>query len=172
LALYHPARVIRSMTILRRLRGAVGVGVVWGVAFSTLATALLLGGIVSGVIPSIVFGPRDVISVAIRAFVVGGLAGMVFAAALASAERQRTLANLSIKRAALWGFLGAACVPAILAVATGAMGLLPVGVIASGVAVFGVIGGALSIATVRIARRAPALPRELGTLDGSAGNLT
>jgi hypothetical protein len=154
------------MAIIRRLRGALGVGVVWGVAFSTLATTLLLGGLAGGVIPSIVFGPRDVVSVAIRAFVVGGLAGMVFAAALASAERQRTLANLSIKRVALWGFLGAAGVPSILAVAMGAMGLLPLGVLASSVAAFGAIGGALSIATVRIARRAPALPRELGTLDG------
>ena len=154
------------MAIIRRLRGAVGVGVVWGVAFSTLATTLLLGGLAGGVIPSIVFGPREVVSVATRAFVVGGLAGMVFAAALASAERQRTVANLSIKRVALWGFLGAACVPAIFAVATGAMGLLPLGLLASGVAGFGAIGGALSIATVRIARRAPALGRELGTLDG------
>jgi len=144
------------MPIFRRLRGALGVALTWGAAFSTLAITILLGGLAVGLVPSAIFGPREIVEVAIRAFLAGGLAGTLFASVLAGAERRRTLSGLSLKRVALWGFLGAACIPGVFALAMGATSVVSGGLLLSGTALYGAIGSVLSTATVRMAQRLPA----------------
>ena len=90
-----------------------------------------------------------------RAFVGGAVAGTVFATLFARAERNRTLATLSSGRAALWGFIWAA-LPAAVTLGLGAARIIPVGVMGAACLGYGMIGGALSLAMVRIAKRAPA----------------
>lgn len=145
-----------DMPIFRRLRGALGVALTWGTAFSTLATTLLLSGLAVGFIPSAVFGPKEIVQVVIRTFLAGGLAGTLFASVLAGAERRRTLGTLSLKRVAVWGFLGAACIPGVFAIALGLTGAVSGGLLLSGTALYGAIGSVLSTATVRMAQRIPA----------------
>jgi len=144
------------MPIFRRLRGALGLALTWGAAFSALAMTILLGGLAVGLVPSAIFGPREIVQVAIRAFLAGGLAGTLFASVLAGAERRRTLSGLSLKRVALWGFLGAAAIPGVFALAMGVTSVVSGGLLLSGTALYGAIGSVLSTATVRMAQRLPA----------------
>jgi hypothetical protein len=83
----------------------------------------------------------------------GGVAGGLFAWLLSRRERGHTLATLSTRRVAAWGFVAAGSLPAILALAaTGPV--LPLGVLVAGIAGYGGIGSVLSTVTLRIARRA------------------
>lgn len=147
----------------RRFRGMLGVAATWGIAFSTLATGSLALGLATGLVPSSVFGAREFVAVAVRGLVVGGVAGGLFAWILAHRERDQTLATLSTRRVALWGFVGAGSVAGILALAA-AGPVLPLGVLVAGTAGFGGIGSVLSTATLRMARRAEA--RLNGTDEG------
>ena len=96
------------MNISRRLRGALGVAITWGVALSVVATSCLVAGIAAGLVPSSIFGPWQVVEGALRAFIGGALIGGLFSAALMTAERRRILATLPGRRVALWGFLAGA----------------------------------------------------------------
>src|SRR5215207_3144496 len=100
------------MTIMRQIRAVSGIAVTWGVAFSALATTTLLAGIAFDAIPSRFFGAPIIAAIVLRSFVGGALAGTIFATVFARAERNRTLATLSTGRVALWGFIGAAAIPA------------------------------------------------------------
>jgi len=141
------------METSRRFRGIFGIATTWGVAFSTLATGSLAVGLAAGLVPSSVFGARDLVAVAVRGLLLGGVAGGVFAWLLAHRERAHSLATLSTRRTALWGFVAAGSIPAILALA--AVGpALPLSVLAAGTAGFGGVGSLLSTGTLRLARRA------------------
>src|ERR1044071_9656751 len=108
------------MLFSRRLRGIIGIATTWGVALSALATTVLVGALAIGVVPSSIFGPREIVAVAIRTLLGGGFAGGLFAALFAGAERRRTLATVAQTRVALWGFLGGATLPALGSVRLGA----------------------------------------------------
>ena len=151
------------MGMRQRLRGLVGIATTWGVGLSAIGTTLLVGGIAAGVIPGAFFGPREIIAVAVRNFVMGATAGVLFAMLLARGERRQTVATLSLRRVAGWGFLGLA-IPAAIVVVTAPVAL-SLATLTAG------IGAALSTATVKLARRTPsgllsdesgpnALPRE------------
>jgi hypothetical protein len=139
----------------RRFRGIFGIATTWGIALSTLATASLALGLATGLVPPSIFGARELVAVAVRGLLVGGVAGGLFAWLLAHRERGHSLATLSTRRVALWGFVAAGSLPAILALAA-AGPVLPLGVLVAGTAGFGAIGSLLSTATLRMARRAEA----------------
>jgi hypothetical protein len=143
------------MTIMRQVRAVAGIAVTWGVAFSAIGVTTLLTGMALHALPAELIGIRPLVAVAVRAFIGGAVAGSAFATLFARAERSRTLATLSTKRVALWGFLGAS-VPAAITLGLGAARILPVGVMGAACLGYGLIGGSLGIMMVKIAKRAPA----------------
>jgi hypothetical protein len=56
---------------------------------------------------------------------------------------------------ALWGFVGAAT-PALITLGLGAARIIPVGIMGAAALGYGLIGGTLGVAMVKIAKRAPA----------------
>jgi hypothetical protein len=142
------------MAIMRQIRAVSGIAVTWGVAFSALGATALLTGLALHVLPSQLVGVERLVNVVVRAFVGGAVAGTVFATVFARAERNRTLATLSMRRVALWGFIGSG-LPAAIALALGAPRILPIGVMGAAFLAYGVIGGSLATLMVRIARRPP-----------------
>jgi hypothetical protein len=151
------------VAITRQLRAVSGIAATWGVAFSVIGTTTLLTGMAFRVLPPELVGLKPLVLVATRAFVAGVVAGAVFATVFARAERNRTLATLSARRVALWGFIGA-CLPTAVTLGLGAARLVPVGIMGAACLGYGVIGGTLSIAMLKLARRAPALEAESGLL--------
>jgi hypothetical protein len=142
------------MTIMRQIRAISGIALTWGVAFSALGATALLTGLALHVLPPQLVGVGPLVNVVVRAFVGGTVAGTVFATVFARAERNRTLAMLSTRRVALWGFIGAS-LPAAVALGLGAPRILPIGVMGAAFVIYGVIGGSLATMMVKIARRAP-----------------
>jgi hypothetical protein len=138
----------------RRFRGIVGMSAIWGVALSALATTSLAVGLATGLVPSGIFGAREMIAVAIRGFAAGALGGGLFAWLVARRERSKALSSVSSHRMALWGFLAAGSVPAIVALAAG-WPALPIGILAASSVIAGAGGSALSVAILRLARCAP-----------------
>jgi len=145
--------------ILRRIRGLLGIASTWGIAFSAIATTLVVSGLVTRLFPAAVFGPRQIIGVAIENFLMGALAGTLFSLFFASGERRQTLETLSMPRVALWGFLGVGVPTAALSLgAIFLYGRVPLWGAPLAVAMAGAMGSAMSVATIKLARRAPALP--------------
>lgn len=147
------------MTIARQLRAVSGIAITWGIGFSTIAATMLAVSLGFRLVPTHFFGVGTVVAIIARTFVGGAVAGTVFATLFARAERNRTLATLSMRRVALWGFIGAS-LPAAVTLGLGAARILPVGVIGAACLGYGVIGGALGLAMVKIAKRAPAVAAE------------
>src|SRR6478735_3027126 len=114
------------MTIMRQIRAVSGIAVTWGVAFSTIGATALLTGLALHALPSQLVGLGPLVNVVVRAFVGGAVAGTVFATVFARAERNRTLATLSMRRVALWGFIGSG-LPAAIVLGLGAPRILPIG---------------------------------------------
>lgn len=126
-------------TLLRRLRGALGVGATWAALW--VACGLGLVGIIS------IFRPGDIdpgegLGTMIPVFAtVGFLSGLGFAGLLWLAERRRTLPRLSLGRVAVWGMLGSAAIPLLMGT-DGSMGVLT-----------GLLGGVFAAGSVAAARR-------------------
>ena len=144
------------MALNRRLRGILGLGATWGVAFSALSLSLVAIGVATTSMPIVQFGVGDYLAMGIRGFLAGGLAGSVFAALVARRERGRSLSGMSDERMALWGFLGGAPVPWVAVALSGMQGV-PLGAFVTASVLYGVVGGSLGVATIRVARRAPEL---------------
>jgi len=141
--------------ITRRIRAVAGIAVTWGVAFAALGTTVLLGSLAFKALPPEVGGVGLLVPIIIRNLFGGAVAGTFFATVFARAERNRTLATLSARRVALWGFIGAA-VPAVITLGLAGGRLIPVGVMGAACIAYGLIGASISTVMVRIARRAPA----------------
>jgi hypothetical protein len=90
--------------LLRRVRGAIGMGVGWGAAWS------LAGGI-----PRWLFGFNTDAPFPIIFGVLGFIAGVIFFALLVLTERRRTFDQLSLPRFAAWGGFGGLLLSAIFA---------------------------------------------------------
>jgi len=108
----------------RQLRAALVIGGVWALVW------LPLGGLVALYAAGSPPRPEDLLyrPVAVPTFLLvwtlwGGLSGTGFAIILGTVERRRTLGQLSIVRASLWGALGAMSVPALLTAVDVARGL-------------------------------------------------
>jgi len=150
------------MTILRRLRGALGMAVTWGTLFATLSATFLGFVVAFGLIPTGIITPRLAIAAIIRAFVLGGISGLAFALALSRGERRSSVSTLSGRRVAAWGFVAGA--GAFSAIAVG-LGFTHIAQLARwfvpAVGLYGLIGTGASLGILRLARRAPALADEL-----------
>jgi hypothetical protein len=88
--------------LLRRVRGALGMGVIWAVAWSVvgLAPRWIFGLVTDAPFP-IIFG------------VLGFVAGVTFSGLLALAERRRRFDEMSLPRFAAWGALGGLLLAAV-----------------------------------------------------------
>jgi hypothetical protein len=125
---------------LRKVRGALGIGATWAVAWGAIFTgiAFVIG----------IFDPDsiDLGETPIRIGAIGGLfgfiSGVAFGATLALADGRKVLSRLSVGRAALWGALGTALFPLLTAVDDSMLILVCP------------IGAALAAGSVAIAKRA------------------
>ena len=124
---------------IRRLRGALSIGVIWGALWAVLGAVL---AVMVGVVAPQQIGPGEgPARVALILGLVGFFSGLGFAGLLAAAERRRTLHELSLVRVALWGLLGGVAIPLLMGT-DGSMGWMT-----------GPMGAALATASVAIARR-------------------
>lgn len=140
------------MDSVRRFRGIFGLAATWGAALGAVATSTLVIGLATGVVPSDIFGAREIIAVAVRGLAVGSVAGGLFGWLLTVRERHETFDTLSTKRTAIWGAIAAASVPLLVLVATTGPAL-PLGVLAASVGGFGIGGGLFASTLLRLARR-------------------
>ena len=160
--------------LLRKLKAALGIGSIWGIAAGAVGATL---GVLS---------PDSFLSSALFFGVVTGVTGLVlgvgFGGLLSVMEGRRTLDELTPNRAALWGFVvgaavalvGTVVVASLKGVGVAASGLgIPLGVqliaIAAGAASYGAVTAGLAAATVSLAKRSPSELRS-GS-DGSARDL-
>lgn len=143
---------------LVRLRGALGIGTVWGVLGATIATLVGVGGLALGQLPL-----GAVFEIALGAGGLGLLLGSGFGVALTLLEGNRRLDELTVGRAALWGGLVGAIAPVgilLLAVAP-AIGFSPilnwqaVVVTLTGAVAYGTVCAGLAAGTIAIAKRGP-----------------
>ena len=86
-----------------------GVGLTWGVGWGILI--FIIGSIIGVVDPDSIDAGEEPWRMAGMVGAVGFMSGAVFAAILSSAERRKSLRELSVSRAALWGALGGAALP-------------------------------------------------------------
>ena len=122
----------------------------WGVGLAGLSTALLIGGVVLGIVPASLYGIRELVALAIRGFAVGGGAGALFALVLARQERAHTFDALRRGRVGAWGFLSAAAAAALLSI--GMPGALPVTILLSAIILAGTLG-ALTVCCCKFRER-------------------
>jgi hypothetical protein len=88
--------------LLRRIRGAIGMGIGWGAAWS-----------VAGSAPRWLFGFNADVPFPLVFGVLGFIAGIIFFALLVLIERRRTFDQLSLPRFAAWGAAGGLLLSAI-----------------------------------------------------------
>ena len=90
--------------LLRRIRGAIGMGITWGVAWAGAGTVLAVVTRFRADAPfPLVFG------------VLGFIAGVIFSALLTLTEGGRTLDQMSLPRFAGWGAMGGLLLSALFA---------------------------------------------------------
>lgn len=92
--------------LIRRLRGAVGMGVTWGLGWGIAG----IGIGVASLLPKHPFGPfLSVMDAPLPALALPGFfAGLFFSAVLGVAGRRRRFRDLSVRRFAAWGAAGGA----------------------------------------------------------------
>ncbi|MGD2069136.1 MAG: hypothetical protein PVI57_10725 [Gemmatimonadota bacterium] len=130
-------------TWLRRIRGAIGMGLTWAVAWFAAGIILLL---VAGV------GAADVpFPLLFGAF--GFLAGAVFSGVLGLVEGRRRFDQMSISRFAGWGAVGGLLLSVIFALVAVLAGDATPDLLVLG-AVFALSGAASAAGSLAIARRA------------------
>lgn len=145
-------------TWLRKLRGILGTGLIWGLPGAVV-------GAVGGVVASVVGGAPLLGALATGTTIVGGsffLLGTSFAAAFTLAEGRRTFDQLSPWRAALWGGLAGGALPVL-----GLVMLEPesavllsdpqlLAALLAAIGSYGGLGAALAAGTMALAKQAPA----------------
>ena len=124
---------------LRRIRGAIGMGLTWAIAWFVAGLGLLL---VVG------FGAADV-PFPIFFGLLGFLAGATFSGVLGIVEGRRRFDQMSLSRFAAWGAVGGLLLSGILVLVTGLGGeFLVLG------PVFALAGAGCATGTLALARRA------------------
>lgn len=124
---------------MRRIRAAVGVGVVWGVAWLGVGLVLLL---------IVGFGAADVPFPLFFGFL-GFLAGATFSGLLGILGRRRRFGEMSLPRFAVWGALGGLVLSVIVNFVAG-----PGGDMLVVAPVFALAGAISAMGTLALARRA------------------
>lgn len=139
---------------LRRIRGAIGMGLTWAIAwFGAGLVLLLVVGFGAGDVPfPLVFG------------VLGFLAGVMFSGVLGIAERRRRFDQMSLPRFAVWGGIGGLLLSGIfvLAAVLGGEGLGEALLVLG--PVFALAGAGSAAGSLALARMA----EDRGLLDASA----
>ena len=154
----------------RRLRGALGLATVWGAAGALFGAGL-------AIIEAVQFGSlvlfQTTLSAALGFGILGFISGGAFAGVFSLAEHQRSFDEISVGRAAGWGFVTGALLTAGF---IGLMVLNPsvyvggtLGALLGGTAVLssvaGSVVGSLAACTMLIARAAPDDDARLGAGD-------
>lgn len=126
-------------SILRKLRGMFGMGLTWGVGW---AMVLFMIGTVIGIVdPDSIDAGEEPWRMSLLVGSVGFFSGSVFALILSGAERRKSIRDLSVLRATLWGALGGAVLPLLTSMNDSTLfNTVP-------------LGAAFAAATVAIARR-------------------
>jgi len=140
---------------LRRIRGAIGMGLTWAVAWS-----------VAGLVPRWLFGFNTDAPFPLIFGVLGFVAGVIFSVLLMLTEGRRGFDEMRISRFAAWGAVGGFLLSAIFARAASlgwadAMAIAPTFAVASAICASG---------SLALARRAEM--RELHDARGSTTELT
>ena len=87
---------------LRRIRGAIGMGITWGAAWA-----------VAGMVPRWLFGFNTDVPFPLVFGVLGFIAGVTFSAVLVLTEGRRTFDQMTFSRFAAWGAVGGVLLSAI-----------------------------------------------------------
>lgn len=128
---------------LRRLRGAIGMGFAWALAWFSAGMALLL-----------VIGPDAAdVPFPLGFGLLGFLAGVTFSGVLTAVAGRRTFDQISIPRFALWGGAAGFLFGAGFVFVTAALGAASLPVLDMGV-VFGLAGAGTAGGSLALARRA------------------
>lgn len=138
--------------LLRRIRGIIGTGITWAMAWVGLGAGLgALAGLNLGYLLRMAMGNS-----------IGGfLAGVSFAVILSVAERNRSLEDLSLRRVALWGAGGGLAI-SLIPLAAG----IPVAYLLGPLMINAGIGAGMATGSVALARRAEGR-RLVSGLEGS-----
>lgn len=141
-------------TILRRLRGAIGNALVWGVGWFVAAlaivTALRLTGVLS---PSW----RDVLFTATRVGVIGGVAGMAFSTVIRMLYHGRKLSEISWVRFGIGGGVVAGLFVPLFLQAMNILsgdGMVPWALVLDDIPLVTVLGAAAAGGSLKLAQRA------------------
>jgi hypothetical protein len=132
-------------TWLRRIRGAIGMGVMWAAAWSAV-----------GSVPRWVFGVNTDAPLPLVFGLFGFIAGVVFSAVLALTERRRRFDQMSLPRFAGWGAMSGLLLSALFAKALSlgwgdVLALAPTLAVASAVCA----SGSLALAQRAVRRELP-----------------
>ncbi len=93
------------MQWLKRVRGAIGMGLTWAVGWALAGLSIGVASILLPELPWNLF--FDVFDAPLPAFAVPGFfAGVIFSAVLAVTGRHRTFHQLTLPRFAMWGAIG------------------------------------------------------------------
>jgi fucose permease len=96
---------------LRKLRGVLGTGLTWGVLWAAIGLAV---GLIIGVAdPDSIDPGEEPVVIAGFVGIVGFVSGVTFGTILSIAEGRKSILDLSLSRAALWGILGSAVLPLV-----------------------------------------------------------
>jgi hypothetical protein len=127
-------------TFVRRLRGAAGIGLAWGLAW-----------LLAGLVLLAIVGP-DAADVPFPLFFgfLGFIAGMIFSGILGLTEGRRSFDQMSMKRFAGWGAAGGLVLSGVMALVVGVESIPVLGPI------FAISGAACASGSLALARRATA----------------
>ena len=96
-------------SLLRKLRGMLGVGITWAVGWAIVM--FIIGSIIGVVDPDAIDPGEEPWRLALMVSTVGFISGSAFALIFSSAERRKSIRDLSVLRSAFWGALGGAALP-------------------------------------------------------------
>ena len=141
---------------LRKVRGALGIAATWGAAWAVIGAGL---SVITGIVDPASIDPGEgPLRIGAIFGAIGGISGFTFGLVMSFAERRRSIADLSIGRAALWGVLGAAALPLLTTMNNNLLIMVCP------------LGAAFAAASVAIARRGS--PRLESDSDGKRQNMT
>jgi len=149
--------------LLRKARGLLGIGATWGGIWGVIGAGV---GVVVGIVsPDAWRWTNPIVEWALGIGLYGFVSGVGFGALLALREGRRTLLDLSLRRAAVWGVLGAVAVPLLF----GALGTFEAGTtladVVGAILLTGALGGVFAPASVAAAKRAELrAPDDVGML--------
>ncbi len=134
---------------LKRIRGALGMGLIWAAAWFGAGMIFLSGLLVFGT-PPVGTGLAAVVANSVLLAVAGFIGGAAFSGVLGIAEGRRRFGEMSLPRFAAWGALGGLLM-SVLFLSSGSPFTL-VGVLVTGVVML--MGAGSAAGSLALARRA------------------